>query len=198
MCISRGAALPRVFFGQFLFRGEQTDAEGLKFRPTFVTSPTGNVPVFGRFYRSMQACLEQAMAELQTAAQKVPDRNRLAFEAERSVLSWFYHTARAQANFYESCQLRDALLARAAQETRTSEEIEQAREMLARWEHVLRDEQANARAALPLVEADMRLDFYYATDHAFSHGADMIRAKLDLLEGEIGQVLPDIARRCGL
>jgi hypothetical protein len=68
--------------------------------------------------------------------------------------------------------------------------------LLERWEQVLLDEKANAEAALPLVERDMRLDCYYGTDHRFSHMADMIRAKLGLLEAEIGAILPDIGRRC--
>ena len=53
MCVSPAEKLPDVFYGQFLFMAEATDAEGLKLRPIFVTSPSGNVPVFGRFYRKM-------------------------------------------------------------------------------------------------------------------------------------------------
>ncbi len=123
--------------------------------------------------------------------------DRLTFEAECSPIRWFYHTARTQANFYESCQLRDALAAFAAKPERSPELVEQHRAMFNRWRQVLLDEQANTQAALPLVERDMRLDCYYGTDHAFPHAADMIRAKLQLLEKEIGQTLPAIGRRCG-
>jgi hypothetical protein len=63
---------------------------------------------------------------------------------------------------------------------------------------VLLDEKANAVEALPVMEADMRLDFYYGGDHTFSHGAEMIRAKLHILEKEIDEFLPSLARRCGL
>ena len=70
--------------------------------------------------------------------------------------------------------------------------------MLARWNEVLQDEKTNAEDALPLVEADMRLDCYYGIDHAFPHAADMIRAKLQLLTREINESLPAIGRRCGL
>jgi hypothetical protein len=44
----------------------------------------------------------------------------------------------------------------------------------------------------------MRLDFYYGGDHTFSHGGEMIRAKLQILEKEIDGFLPALARRCGL
>jgi hypothetical protein len=196
MCVDPTAELPEVFYGQFLFMGESVDADGLRFRPTFVTSPTGNVPVFGKFYRNMEACLKNAVDELDVATPSVPERNRAAFEAACSPIRWFYHTARTEANFYESCQLRDTLLTFAEQESRTPEAIEQHRALLERWKHVLLDEKANAETALPLVETDMRLDCYYGTDHKFSHGADMIRAKLKLLQTEIDSVLPEIGRRC--
>jgi hypothetical protein len=197
MCVDPARELPKVFYGQFLFMGEIDDAEGLKFRPIFVGSPSGNVPVFGTFYRNMEACLRRAVDELEVAAPLVPGQNRMVFDAECSPIRWFYHTARAQANFYESCQVRDTLLQFAKQEVRTEAEIKEHRAMLERWEHVLLDEKANAEAALPLVERDMRLDCYYGTDHKFPHIADMIRAKLGLLEAEIGEILPDIRRRCG-
>jgi hypothetical protein len=49
--------------------------------------------------------------------------------------------------------------------------------------------------------ADMRLDFYHgfgggAAPGAF-HGTDMIRKKLKVLEAELNQFLPLLARRCG-
>ena len=47
------------------------------------------------------------------------------------------------------------------------------------------------------MESDVRLDFYYGSDHTFSHGADMIRAKLDLIDREISEFLPALAQRCG-
>jgi hypothetical protein len=47
------------------------------------------------------------------------------------------------------------------------------------------------------MEADIRLDFYYGGDHTFSHGADTIRAKIQILEKEINDFLPALARRCG-
>ena len=198
MSASPSVEVPEVFYGRFLFMGEMTDEEGLRLRPTFVSSPSGNVPIFGKFYRNMESCLKQAVTALDEAVPLVPERNRLTFEAESSPIRWFYHTARAQANFYESCQLRDALLAFSELETRSVEATEEHRELLARWRAVLLDEKANAEAALPWVERDMRLDCYYGTDHMFSHTAEMIRAKLELMEMEIESVLPEIGRACGL
>ena len=59
---------------------------------------------------------------------------------------------------------------------------------------MLLDEKANAAEALPVMEKDMRLDFYYGGDHTFSHGSEMIRAKLEILDKEIGEFLPLLAR----
>jgi hypothetical protein len=50
--------------------------------------------------------------------------------------------------------------------------------------------------------ADMRLDFYYGfagrVAPGQAHGADMIRKKLELLETEINEFLPALAKRCGV
>ena len=198
MCVSPAATLPEVFFGRFLFMGEIVDEEGLRLRPIYVSSPTGNIPVFGRFYRRMESCLRKAVDELEAAEPLVREYHRLTFEAECSPIRWFYHTARTQANFYESCQLRDRLKAFAEQQERLPEAIEKHRSLFDRWRQVLLDEQANAETALPLVERDMRLDCYYGIDHAFPHAADMIRAKLQLLGEEIGKTLPALSHQCGL
>lgn len=203
MCVSPSAALPDVFYGQFLFMGEATDAEGLTWRPIFVTSPSGNVPVFGKFYRHMADCLQQAMEELELARPLVTPQHQLTFDAECSPLQWFYHTARTQANFYESCLLRDAVHVVADRRDKGATAAEpvdaqQCRALFDRWRAVLVDERANTEAALPVAEADMRLDCYYSSDHAFPHMADMIRAKLAILDREIAETLPQLQRRCGL
>lgn len=198
MCANPQAALPDVFYGRYLFHAEITDADGLKLEPTFVTSPTGNVPVFGRFYRKMAHLLKQAADELAAARALVPEHCRLTFSAEDSPIRWFYHTARTEANFYESCQLRDSLLAFAATPDHSEDELTQMQSHYDRWKEVLSDELENAREALPVMEHDMRLDFYYGSDHTFSHGTDMIKAKIDLLETEINVFLPEVARKCGL
>ncbi|MEK7793619.1 MAG: hypothetical protein AAB353_03775 [Candidatus Hydrogenedentota bacterium] len=197
MCADPRAELPEVFFGYYLFMAEIADAEGTKSRPTFVKSPTGNVPVFGKFYRRMEDLLRRAVDEMELARPLVPERLRLTFEAEDSPTRWFYHTARTEANFYESCQLRDALLELADGNKPDSAAIERAREMYARWREVLADERANAQDALGVMEADVRLDFRYGGDHTFSHGADMIRAKLELLDKELDTFLPSVAKRIG-
>jgi hypothetical protein len=199
MCADPTAKLPSLFYGRYLFHAEITDAEGLKFEPTFVVSPTGNVPVFGRFYRRMEGLLKRAADEIAAAEPLVNPVDRLTFEAEASPLRWFYHTARAEANFYESCQLRDRLLAFAKRppSEKTAAEIAQMRPVYERWRAVLLDEKANAAEALPVMEKDMRLDFYYGGDHTFSHGSEMIRAKLEILDKEIGEFLPLLGRRCG-
>ena len=74
----------------------------------------------------------------------------------------------------------------------------EARELYDPWRRILLDERANARAALPVARADVRLDFHYGGDHTFPHLTEMLEAKLELLEKELNELLPDIARRCGL
>ena len=197
MCCNPEAKVPEVFYGRYLFHAEIADAEGLKLEPTFVTSPTGNVAVFGKFYRQMEQLLKRAVDEMAQARPLVPERCRLMFDAEDSPVRWFYHTARTEANFYESCQLRDRLLAFASKDAKTQQETEEARRDYDRWRTVLMDERANATEALPVMEKDVRLDFYYGGDHTFSHGADMIRAKLDLINQEIEEFLPALAKKCG-
>jgi len=198
MCASPTAALPEVFFGQFRFYKEISYTEAMKPRPTFVTVPTGNVPVFGKFYRRMERELRQAVEEMETARALVPERYGLTFDAEDAPIRWFFHTARTQANFYESCLLRDRLLGFAERERRTPDEIENAQSAYDRWRAVLVDEKDNAAESLSVMQSDVRLDFYYAEEHAFAHGADMIRAKLELIDRELAVFLPVLAKRCGL
>ena len=198
MCADPDAELPEVFFGHYLFYAELSDAEGLKTRPTFLTSPRGDVPVFLNYYRQMEALLAQAVKETTEAEPLVPDRKRLMFDAEASPIRWFYHTARAQANFYEPCQLRDKLFAFASERATTGSMPAEAGQLLQRWRDVLLDEQANAREALPVAEKDMRLDWYYGGDHTFPHAVDMLRAKLTLIEHELDTFLPAFAAKNGL
>ena len=198
MCADPAAEVPRVFYGRYLFHAEIADAEGLKLEPTFFTSPRGDVPVFAGYYRKMEDQLHRAVQEMDAARPLVVDRHRLMFDAEESPVRWFYHTARAQANFYESCLLRDELIAFADLEPKTGEARADAQRKYDRWREVLEDERANAAEALPVAEADMRLDPHYGGDHTFSHGADMIRAKLLLLDRELGEFLPELANRSGL
>jgi hypothetical protein len=206
MIANQEAEVPEVFYGYYLFMAEITDAEGTKVRPTFMTSPRGNVPVFLKYYREMERLLKKAVDELDQV-QTVDDRHKVMFDAEASSIRWFYHTARAHANFYESCTLRDALLGSnippapfkggedGSASVPASKELQTKYE---RWKAVLTDELANARAALPLAEADVRLDWYYGGDHTFPHAADMLRAKIAMTEHEINQFLPGVARDLGI
>ena len=138
-----------------------------KKRPTYYTKPTGEVPVFTRSYRTMEGLLREAAEAMNTARPLVPERCRVGFEAEDSSIQWFYRTARSEANFYESCMLRDRLLVLAAKATRSPEEIAEGAAALTRWTAVLEDERENTRAAVPIIAADVRLDAYYGGDHTF-------------------------------
>ena len=61
-----------------------------------------------------------------------------------------------------------------------------------RWLEVLKDERQNVAEALPIAEADMRLDCYYAPDVSFSHLSDMMRAKSKIIDWEINEYLPSL------
>jgi hypothetical protein len=83
----------------------------------------------------------------------------------------------------------------------STERVAEAKRLYAQWRKVLVDERENARESLPVMEADMRLDFYYGFGGGAApgqaHGTDMIRKKLEILKTELDQFLPSVARRCG-
>ncbi|HEY3395627.1 MAG TPA: hypothetical protein VGK58_23195 [Lacipirellulaceae bacterium] len=195
MCANKNAALPVVFYGRFLFRAEIMDSEGLKKEPTFLIAPRGDAKILGESYREMERHLQQAATKIREASPNVDDRHHLTFDAEAVPVLWFYHTARTHANFYESCQLRDAVAALTAKPAHWPEEIENARALIARWKRVLEDERQNTTDALPLIRRDMRLDPYYGGDHTFSHGEEMMGAKFELLEEELSSYLPSLEAR---
>ena len=118
------------------------------------------------------------------------------FASETSPIRWFYHTARTEANFYESCQLRDRVLALADKPSRTSDEQAESARLLRRWREVLKDEKQNTGQARPVMAADVRLDYHYGGDHMFSHGVDVLDAKLKIITGELDEFLPKVAARC--
>ncbi len=198
MCADPKATLPEVFYGRYLFMAEMTDSEGVKLRPTFVTSPTGNVPVFGKMYRKMEELLGKAVKELEQSEPLVEERHQLTFRSETTPIRWFYHTARTEANFYESCQLRDYFQTLMDAGILSATQTTSAEQSWRRWKEVLEDELANTQAALPIMETDMRLDFYFGGDHTFSHGSDMLKAKLEILQKEIEEYLPSIATKLGI
>lgn len=168
---------------------------------SFVLPPTGIVPVFARLYRRVADSLALAAGEINLADRVAPKTGRVAYDAEASSLRWFCHTFRSTANYYESCLLRDKLLALAKESEKSPATINEAKALYAQWRKVLLDEKENALAALPVMAADMRLDFYYGFGGSAApgnaHGTDMIRKKLEILETEIQQVLPALAQRCG-
>ncbi|MCA9450134.1 MAG: hypothetical protein KC931_23630, partial [Candidatus Omnitrophica bacterium] len=198
MCADREADLPDVFMGYYLFYAEMTDEEGLKPRPTYFKDPRGDVKVFADYYRRMEKTLAQASEAVDRAEVSVPPRLRVMFLSEATPIRFFYRTARTHANFYESCILRDRLNELANKSQLTQQEDNEAAQLYDRWLAVLRDEKENTEAALPLMKLDVRLDPYYGSDHSFSHGVDMIEAKLDILQGEIENYLPSVKKRLGM
>jgi hypothetical protein len=195
MCADAKAQLPEVFFGQYLFQAEIKDSEGLKKQPTFVVTPANFTAPYADSYRRMKEALARAAANVHAASPLVDDRHRLMFDAEAGPILWFYHTARTHSNFYESCQLRDALASLSKKTPLKSNEKLEAAQMLARWQKILEDERENTREALPLIQQDMRLDCYYGGDHTFPHGEKMIQAKLAILQQEITEYLPSLRKK---
>jgi hypothetical protein len=177
---------------------EMTDDEGMKLRPTYYTSPTGNVPVFGRMYREMEARLRAAATRIDEAELLVPARLKALFISETDPIRWFYHTARTEANFYESCQIRERVLKLANAPSRNAEQQAEAKKLIARWREIMLDEKQNTEQARPVMARDTRLDYYYGGDHSFSHGVDVLDAKLKVLDSELNQFLPSTAARCGV
>ncbi|MEX2309764.1 MAG: hypothetical protein WD738_19480 [Pirellulales bacterium] len=192
MCANRDMPVPDVFYGRFLFRAEIKDSEGMMRQPTFLTDPRGDIKTFGESYRKMEEHLRRAATNIHEASSLVNDRRRLTFDAEAVPILWFYHTARTHANFYESCQIRNSITAMVAKSTRSPDELQNARMLMARWKEVLEDEKRNTEEALPLIQRDMRLDPYYGGDHTFSHGEAMIKAKLEILQDEISNYLTSL------
>jgi len=198
MCADPAAKVPPIFYGYYLFLAEMTPDEAFRGRPTFFTSPRGNRPVFEHDYQRMAERLRLAAEAMNAARSKVPAECRLTFDAEDVSIQWFYRTVRTEVNFYASCRFRDELAALAKQPALDEPARHRAAGLCKRWRAVLLDERANARAALPLAKADPRLDCYYRGDHSFAHTTDMIRAKLKLLDHELAEVVPGVARRLGV
>ena len=169
---------------------------------SFVLPPTGNIPVFAKSYRQMADCLALAAKEIDLADKVAPKTSRVFFDAEASNLRWFYHTVRSTANYYESCRLRDKLLDLVKEPDRSPPAVAEAERLCARWREVLLDERENTVDALPVMAADMRLDFYYGFGGVIApsrfHGVDMMRKKLEILQGEIDAFLPSLAKRLGV
>jgi len=65
------------------------------------------------------------------------------------------------------------------------DEQAEAAKLLARWRIVLEDEKQNTEQARPVMARDMRLDYHYGGDHVFSHGVDVLDAKLQVLAAGI-------------
>jgi hypothetical protein len=192
MCANRKAALPEVFYGQYLFRAEHKDSEGLKKEPTFIVDPGGDLGVFADYYSKMDECLARAANRIREATPLVDKRHRLTFDSEASPILWFHHTARTHSNFYKSCAFREAITATLNKPSKSVEERAEALANITHWKEILEDEKRNTQEALPLLQQDMRLDPYYGGDHTFSHGAAMIDAKLMILADEIHNYLPSL------
>lgn len=195
MCANPKRQLPDVFYGQYLFHAEIKDSEGLKKEPTFVVTPHSYAPAYAESYRKMKESLARAANEVRAASPLVDDRHRLTFDAEAGPILWFYHTARTHSNFYESCQLRDAVAGLSKKTPLTATDKTEATRILASWLKVLEDERENTRDALPLIQQDMRLDCYFGGDHTFPHGEKMIEAKLAILQQEITEYLPSLREK---
>ena len=198
MCVDPGIELPREFYGQYGFYAEINPDLVSVLRPIYVCIPTGNEMVFPKYYRQMEDRLKRAREQIQAASPLVDRVHRLTFDSEASMVQWFYHIARTEANFYDSFLIRrefEGLVARLEEGANLSEEERrEAHDEWVRWREILNDELENAREALPVMEADMRLDFRY---FRYAPGPEMIRAKIRILQKELDDYLPALAERIG-
>lgn len=204
MIVDKDMKVPEVFYGHYLFHAEIADAEGLKKSPTYFRAPRpATAQVFGRHYERMADLLKAAVDEIDAARPQVPEAHRLMFDAEAIPIAWFYRTARAQVNFHRSCALRDRIAAatarrangEAAEAADTPEALAEAFE---HWRAVLLDARENAAAAIPLVQQDVRLDWYYGSDHTFPHAEDMLKAKIEMIDHALAETLPRLAKAAGV
>jgi hypothetical protein len=198
MCADPDAKLPREFYAGYGFYAEANPDLVAVQHPVFVTVPTGNEMVFPHFYRQMEDRLNKAVGAITAAEPLVNTAHRLTFDSEASMVRWLYHIARTEANFYDAFLLRRELgnlLTRVKDGTPLGDgERAETGAKLARWREILSDELANAGEALPVMEADMRLDFRYMR---FCPGPEMIRTKMSILQKEIDEYLPSVATRLG-
>lgn len=162
-----------------------------------IPTARGDVAVWSGLHQQMETLLAEAVAEVRAAEPLVPERCRTTFGAEALPLRWLWHVARTQANFYESCALHGELLALPA-DALSGEERAAAQALYDRWLEVLLDERANAEAALPVMQANVRLDFRDHSHMALPAGADLIRAKLVALDHDTNVYLPALAEAYGL
>jgi hypothetical protein len=199
MIADASAEVPDVFYGYYLYYVEMTAEDALKGRPTYFTDAPGTDPdLYGRYFEQMRGLLEKAAREVDAAEAMVPERCRLMFNGEASCIRWFYRTARTESNFSKSCRYRHELVPLSRRDSLSQEEKEKARELLNSWRKVLIDERENTGAAVGLAEADCRLDFFFRGDHSFPHVTDMLHAKLRILDTEINEYLPSLAKKCGI
>jgi hypothetical protein len=184
MCVDPKAELPALFYwGQAPNRVAMFDVH-----------PTGDRPIFAKLYRQMEQLLLRAVDELETVRRTVPDRCMLAFDSEDLCVRWLYHTVRTTANFYESCELRDALVAKEARVTNATNDEETAQRIVRRWREVLEDEESNARKSLSVRRKDVRLGQILC----YGLGIARLEAKLELIRNELTQTWPAIAARWGV
>lgn len=199
MCANPDAELPSEFYGSYGYYAEVNPELVDIQHPAYVCIPTGNEVLFPKFYRQMEDRLKQAVVQIEAAEPVVDAAHRLMFDSEALMVRWFYHIARTEANFYDAFLLQRSLhclLERVKAGTSlTEEEREGAAAMMVRWREILNDELENSREALPVMEADMRLDFRYM---GFCPGPKMIRAKIGLLQKELEAYLPLLANQLGI
>jgi hypothetical protein len=188
MCCDLNIELPEGFYGVY----KSPVKSGI------FDSDVAGERLFLKYYRKMELSLAKAVDLINAAEKLVPLERRFNFEAEAVSIRWFYHAARTAANFHESCVIRDRIINLISEGAVPDEQIKQD---MQRWRAVLIDEKQNAVSALPVMESDMRLDFYYGHNGSgtspHKHGTEMILIKLKLLNNEITEYLPSLTKKLG-
>lgn len=193
--------IPAVFDGYYLFLMEITRESGMQAMPTYELQPEKmagyfgpeSLPLLELYHRVLQDHLRRAVDAVDAASPLVPERARTNFEAETLPIRWFHHTARTQGNLFEAARLGRQLRAWAEAGTH-----EKAGQTLARLRGVLFDEQENTREALPVAQADPRVETVHRGDHSFHRILDMLEEKVRLLDRQMDEELPALAARLGV
>jgi hypothetical protein len=192
MCADVNYELPDGFYGVFKY----------PVKTGVLDSQVNSGLLFAEYYRKMEQAAYKAVQCIGNIQGSVASEYKLTYESQRVAIRWLYHTARTSANLYESFSLRDKLLAALNSRTAGAVEIDQLRLDYQKWMNIMIDEKQNAQEALPLMQADIRLDFYYGyygdKPWPHRHGVEMIADKLEILEYEINEYLPSVARDMGI
>lgn len=145
------------------------------------------IPILEIYYRVAEAYLVRAVNAVSEARKLIPPEHSMLFEAETSPIQWFYHTLRTCGNLFELNRVLNEL------KEMHDKGGEKVKRHFSRLREILLDEKQNTLLSLPIAQKDARLEIQRG-DFSFYSLVNMMNAKLDLLEKQITERLPEIMR----